>query len=108
MNAKEFTCGLSDICLGSDDERQGFAYRFYDITGVMRASKMYVNPSHAWFKMHDNQVYVADLTPLLATPFATLEAPPGDPSVMRASKLLNCRSISVMHGFSGWGAIVIL
>ena len=33
MNAKEFTCGLSDICLGSDDERQGFAYRFYDITG---------------------------------------------------------------------------
>ena len=33
MNAKEFTCGLSDICLGSDEERQGFAYRFYDITG---------------------------------------------------------------------------
>ena len=25
-------------------------------TQVMRASKMYVNPSHAWFKMHDNQV----------------------------------------------------
>ena len=23
---------------------------------MMRASKMYVNPSHAWFKMHDNQV----------------------------------------------------
>jgi Ca2+-binding EF-hand superfamily protein len=33
MNAKEFTCGLSDICLGSDAERVAFAYRFYDVTG---------------------------------------------------------------------------
>jgi Ca2+-binding EF-hand superfamily protein len=39
MNAKEFTCGLSDICLGNDEERRGFAYRFYDLTGEGLLSK---------------------------------------------------------------------
>lgn len=39
MNAKEFTCGLSDICLGNAEERRGFAYRFYDLTGEGLLSK---------------------------------------------------------------------
>ena len=39
MNAKEFTCGLSDICLGDAEERRGFAYRFYDLTAEGLLSK---------------------------------------------------------------------
>ena len=39
MNAKEFTFGLSDICLGNEEERRLFAHRFYDLTGEGKLSK---------------------------------------------------------------------